>query len=200
MKRSQVVGMPTPRVEGEEKVSGRAGYTADRTLPGMLWVKVLRSPIPHGRIKRIDSRRAAELPGVKVVLTGRDVKGAKIGKKIVDMPILADEVVRFIGEKVAAIAAESEDSAEQALDLIEVEYEDLPSVSDPLEAMKPSAPLLHPDLPSYSGLLHEIKEPSNVFVHLEWKKGDIEQGFRQSAVIVGHPWPTRVTSSPMSVS
>ena len=190
MKRSQVVGMPTPRVEGEEKVSGQAGYTADRTLPGMLWVKVLRSPIPHGRIKRIDTRRAAELPGVKVVLTGRDVKGAKIGKKIVDMPILADEVVRFIGEKVAAIAAESEDSAEQALDLIEVEYEDLPSVSDPLEAMKPSAPLLHPDLPSYSGLLHEIKEPSNVFVHLEWKKGDIEQGFRQSDVIVENTFRT----------
>ena len=190
MKRSQVVGMPTPRVEGEEKVSGQAGYTADRTLPGMLWVKVLRSPIPHGRIKRIDTRRAAELPGVKVVLTGRDVKGAKIGKKIVDMPILADEVVRFIGEKVAAIAAESEDSAEQALDLIEVEYEDLPSVSDPLEAMKPSAPLLHPDLRSYSGLLHEIKEPSNVFVHLEWKKGDIEQGFRQSDVIVENTFRT----------
>jgi len=190
MKQSQVVGMPTPRVEGEEKVSGQAGYTADRTLPGMLWVKVLRSPIPHGRIKRIDTRRAAELPGVKVVLTGRDVKGAKIGKKIVDMPILADEVVRFIGEKVAAIAAESEDSAEQALDLIEVEYEDLPSVSDPLEAMKPSAPLLHPDLRSYSGLLHEIKEPSNVFVHLEWKKGDIEQGFRQSDVIVENTFRT----------
>ena len=202
MAENRVVGIPTPRVEGEDKVAGRAVYAGDVLLPGMLWVKVLRSPIPHGRIKRIDTRKAEELAGVKAVVTGRDVTGSRIGKKIMDMPILAEGVARFIGEKVAAVAAQTEEIAEQALDLIEVEYEELESVSDPLEALKPSAPVLHPELPSYTGLLpfgfpqgelvepHDIKEPGNVFVHLTWKKGDLGEGFRQSDRIVENTFRT----------
>lgn len=190
MKDKQIVGMAAPRVDGEEKVSGRARYAADLTLPGTLWVKVLRSPVPHGRIKRIDVSRALGLPGLKAVVTGKDVAGSKIGKKIIDMPILAEDVVRFIGEKVAAVAAQNEEVAEQALSLIEAEYEELESVSDPLEAVKPSAPILHPELQSYSGLLHEIKEPGNLFVHLTWKKGDIDEGFRQSDRIVENTFRT----------
>ena len=114
----RVVGRPTPRVEGEHKVSGRAVYAVDVVLPGMLWGKVLRSPISSGRIKRIEISRALQVPGVKTVITGEDVTGLKIGRRVYDMPILADGVVRFIGEKVAAVAAETEEIAEQALDLI----------------------------------------------------------------------------------
>ncbi|HEX9264757.1 MAG TPA: xanthine dehydrogenase family protein molybdopterin-binding subunit [Candidatus Binatia bacterium] len=178
------VGIPSPRVEGEQKVSGGALYAVDVGLPDMLWAKVLRSPIAHGRIKKIDATAALALPGVKAVVTGADLAGAKIGKKIVDMPILADGVVRYVGEKVAAVAAESEAVAEAAVDLIDVEYEDLPIVTDPLQAADPSAPLLHPNLADYKGLLHKIDTPSNVFVHLTWKKGEVTEGFRQSDVVV----------------
>ncbi len=178
------VGIPSPRVEGEQKVSGGALYAVDVGLPDMLWAKVLRSPIAHGRIKKSDATAALALPGVKAVVTAADLAGAKIGKKIVDMPILADGVVRYVGEKVAAVAAESEAVAEAAVDLIDVEYEDLPIVTDPLQAADPSAPLLHPNLADYKGLLHKIDTPSNVFVHLTWKKGEVTEGFRQSDVVV----------------
>jgi len=178
------VGIPSPRVEGQEKVGGGAVYAVDVALPNMLWAKVLRSPIAHGRIKKIDVARACELPGVKAVLTGADLTGARIGKKIVDMPLLAEDVVRYAGEKVAAVAAESEAVATAALDLIEVEYESLPIVTDPVEAMAQNAPLLHPNVGEYKGLLHKIDVPSNVFVRLNWKKGDVEEGFRHSDVVV----------------
>ena len=184
MAEKRVIGNPAPRVEGEQKVSGEARYAVDVALPGMLWVKALRSPIPHGRIKRIDTSQAGKLPGVHTVLTGKDIAGAKIGKKIFDMSILAEDVVRFIGEKVAAVAAESEEIAEKAVDLIEVEYEELEPVLDPLEAIKPSAPLLHPNVQNYAGLLQAMEKPSNVIGHLSWKKGDVEEGFRQSDLVM----------------
>lgn len=184
MAEKRVIGNPAPRVEGEQKVSGEARYAVDVALPGMLWVKALRSPIPHGRIKRIDTSQAGKLPGVHTVLTGKDIAGAKIGKKIFDMSILAEDVVRFIGEKVAAVAAESEEIAEKAVDLIEVEYGELEPVLDPLEAIKPSAPLLHPNVQNYAGLLQAMEKPSNVIGHLSWKKGDVEEGFRQSDLVM----------------
>src|SRR5574341_2061102 len=120
----QVVGNSTPRVEGELKVSGQAKYAGDVTLPGMLWAKLLRSPIASGKIKRIDTSKAAALKGVSAIVTGQDCTGLKIGRRLYDMPILADGEVRFIGEKVAAVAADNEDIAEEALNLIEVEYEE----------------------------------------------------------------------------
>jgi CO/xanthine dehydrogenase Mo-binding subunit len=178
------IGIPSPRVEGEQKVGGGAVYAVDVSVPDMLWAKVLRSPVAHGRIRKIDVQKALRLSGVRAVLTNEDLLGAKIGKKIVDMPILADGVVRYRGEKVAAVAADSETIAEAALDLIEVQYEELPIVTNPIEAMTPEAPLLHPNLAEYKGLLHKIETPSNVFVHLTWKKGVVEEGFRQSDVVV----------------
>jgi len=138
----QVVGNPTPRVEGELKVSGEAKYAVDVTLPGMLWGKLLRSPIASGKIKRIDTSKAAALPGVRAVVTGEDCTGLKIGRRLYDMPILADGVVRFVGEKVAAVAADDELIAEEALELIEVEYEEMEPLLDPVAAMKPGAPLI----------------------------------------------------------
>jgi CO/xanthine dehydrogenase Mo-binding subunit len=117
---TQVVGKPTPRVEGELKVTGKALYSADFNLPGTLWGRCLRSPIPYGRIRRIDASKAWQVPGVKAVITGQDVPGLRIGRCIYDTPVLADGVVRFIGEKVAAVAAETRLAAEQALEKIEV--------------------------------------------------------------------------------
>ena len=187
----KVIGISTPRLEGPDKVSGRAIYATDVVLPDMLWCKVLRSPIAYGRIKRIDTSRALELPGVHAVATGEDVHGLLIGRKIYDMPILADGVVRFIGEKVAAVAAESEVIAEEALELIDVEYEELEPLLDPLEAIEPTAVLLHPNVSGYRGLLHPINQPSNVFVHMNWKKGDVEAGLREADIVVENIFTTK---------
>src|SRR3954451_12575500 len=188
----QVVGNPTPRVEGESKVSGAALYATDVTLPGMLWSKLFRSSIASGKIKRIDVSKAAALPGVHAVLTGEDCTGLRIGRRLYDMPILADGEVRFIGEKVAAIAADSEAISEEALNLIEVEYEETEPLLDPVEAMRPGAKLLHPEIMNYKGLPKPLAAPSNEFVNVTWKKGDIETGFRQAEVIVENTFTTPV--------
>jgi CO/xanthine dehydrogenase Mo-binding subunit len=190
---SQVVGRPTPRVEGELKVTGKARYSADVSLPGTLWGKVLRSPIAYGRIKNVDTVKAWQVPGVKTVIAGRDVTGLRIGRCIYDTPVLADGVVRFIGEKVAAVAAETEEAAEQALDFIEVEYEEMEPLLGPLEAMAAEAPVLHPDLLSYRGLAVPLDRVSNVFAYLRWGKGDIEAGFREAALTVENTFTTQVT-------
>ncbi len=190
MRRKEIIGAPTTRSEGPEKVTGRAVYATDVTLPGMLWAKILRSPIAYGRIKSINTDKAAVLPGVRAVITGKDVEGLLIGRKIYDMPLLASDVVRFIGEKVAAVAADSEAIAEAAVALIEAEYEEFEPSLDPLEAVKSGAELLHPDIQSYRGLLHPIETPSNVFVDLTWKKGDVEAGFRRADLILENMFTT----------
>jgi CO/xanthine dehydrogenase Mo-binding subunit len=190
---TQVVGRPTPRVEGELKVTGKAQYSADVNLPDTLWGRCLRSPIAYGRIKRIDTSKAWQVPGVKAVITGQDVTGLRIGRCIYDTPVLADGVVRFIGEKVAAVAAETKLAADQSLELIEVEYEELEPLLDPVEAAKPGAPVLHPDLLSYKGLPVPVETLSNVFAYLKWGKGNIEEGFKRADVIVENTFTTQVT-------
>src|SRR6266542_2830848 len=162
----QVVGNPPPRVEGELKVSGHAKYAVDITLPGMLWGRLLRSPIASGKIKRIDTSKAEELPGVHAVVTGQDCAGLKIGRRLYDMPILADGEVRFIGQKVAAGAADTELIAEEAVNLIEVEYEETKRILDPVETMKPGARLIHADVVNYKGLRKPLKEPTNDFIYM----------------------------------
>ena len=190
---TQVVGRPTPRVEGELKVTGKALYSADVNLPGTLWGKVLRSPIAYGRIKSIHTDKARQVGGVKAVIAGQDVTGLRIGRCIYDTPVLADGVVRFIGEKVAAVAAESRLAAEQALDLIELEYDEMDPVLDPLAAMRNDAAILHPDLLSYKGLPVPLEKVSNVFAYLKWGKGDIEAGFKDADLIVENTFTTQVT-------
>ncbi|MGZ9143902.1 MAG: molybdopterin cofactor-binding domain-containing protein, partial [Candidatus Binatia bacterium] len=149
---TQVVGRSTPRVEGVAKVTGQAQYSADLQLPETLWGRCLRSPVPYARIKKIDISKANQVTGVKAVLTGLDVPGLRIGRCIYDTPVLADGIVRFIGEKVAAVAATSIQAAEEALELIEVEYEEITPLLDPSEAVKDGSTVLHPDLLSYKGL------------------------------------------------
>lgn len=190
MKVKNVIGVATPRIEGERKVTGEALYSVDITLPGMLWGKVLRSPIPYGRIKSINVARAVELPGVRAVLTGKDVAGLRIGRRIYDMPILAEDCVRFVGEKVAAVAAEDESIAELALSLIDVEYEPWEPLLDPLKALEPGAPLLHPDVVNYRGLPHPLQKPSNAFIQMHWTKGDVEAGFRRSDIVISNAFTT----------
>jgi CO/xanthine dehydrogenase Mo-binding subunit len=109
------VGKPLGHVEGPAKVSGQATCTVDILLPGMIWGKALRSPLPHGRIVRLDSSAATGMPGVLAVLTAEDIPDLLIGRRVCDMPVLAHDCVRFIGEKVAVVAAEAPDVAEEAL-------------------------------------------------------------------------------------
>ena len=178
------IGQPTTRVEGQEKVTGALRYTADVALPGTLWGRALRSPYPHARIVRIDTSRAQQVPGVHAVLTGADVRGIRYGRRLFDVPVLAEERVRFVGERVAAVAAEERHAAAEALALIEVEYEDLPAVFDPLAALQEDAPLLHPEVNSYHGLPKPLEHPSNAFVRDTWSKGNIDEGFNRADLIV----------------
>jgi CO/xanthine dehydrogenase Mo-binding subunit len=142
----KVIGTAVPRGEGKDKVSGQTVYAADLKLPNLLWAKILRSPHPHARIRHVDFSKALKVAGVRAIITGEDVKGYLIGKQIRDLPVLCWDKVRFIGDRVAAVAAESVAAADDALQLIEVDYEILPAVFDPLEAMAPGAPLLHDNL------------------------------------------------------
>jgi CO/xanthine dehydrogenase Mo-binding subunit len=175
------VGKPLRRVDALGKAVGATVYGADYSMPNMLHAKVFRSSKPSARIKHLDVSKAKELPGVVCVLTGADVPGAKLttdmpgqtGKEAragSDAPVLASDVVRFVGEPIALVAAETLSIAERALELIEIEYEQLPGVFDPLEAMKPGAPV--------------IFEPDNVVARWKIRKGDLEAGFRAADVVV----------------
>lgn len=170
----KVVGKRTPLIDARVKVTGSAQYTSDIFLPSMLYGKILRSHLHHARILSIDTSRAERLPGVKAVVTARDFKPIKygFGEHRADMYPLAIDKVRFIGDEVAALAAVDEDVAEEALDLIEVEYEELPAVFDPEEAMQEGAPQLHDDA------------PLNVAKHLYIEKGNVDAAFQEADVIV----------------
>ena len=151
MKEYSVVGKPLTRVDGRVKVTGLAQYASDITLPNMLHGKILRSPHPHAKIVNIDTSQAEALPGVKAVVTGKDTGGIRFG--FVDTPRypadeypLAIDKVRYIGEEVAAVAAIDEITAAEALSLIEVDYEPMPAIFDPEEALKDGAPKVHEEI------------------------------------------------------
>ena len=186
------IGQPVPQEEGPEKVSGQALYAADLLLPGMLWGKVLRSPYPHAHILRIDTARARQVPGIHAVLTGQDLPDRRVGRLLRDIPVLARDRVLFVGEKVAAVAAETLEAAEEALNLIDVVYEELPPVFDPVEAMQSSAPTLHPQMASYQGLPQPVAMVNNVFAHNSWSKGDIADGFRAADLIFEHTFTAQL--------
>src|SRR3989442_7254537 len=116
----RIVGKPIGRLDGIEKVSGEARYSGDVTLPGLVWGKALRSPLPHARILRIDTTKAKALAGVLALLTARDLPNILVGRRIFDMPLLARERVRFIGERDALVPALDPDTAEEALALLDV--------------------------------------------------------------------------------
>lgn len=186
------IGHPVPQEEGPDKVSGKALYAADLLLPGMLWGKVLRSPYPHAKILGIDTTKARTVPGVHAVLTGQDLPDRRVGRLLRDMPVLARDRVLFIGEKVAAVAAETVEAAEEALGLIEVDYEELPPVFDPIAAMDEAAPTLHPQMASYEGLPRPVATVNNVFAHNRWTKGDIHEGFSAADRVFEHTFTVQL--------
>ncbi len=189
----EVVGKPIPRVEGPDKITGRARYSADVALPHTLWAKNVRSPYPHARILSIDTSRAGQAPGVRAVLTANDFPNKRIGRRLKDHPILCDDRVRFVGDKVAVVAADDPDAAEEAALLVVVEYEELPAVLDPLAAMAPGAELIHPDARSYVGFPEEIPEGiPNVCAYQLWERGDIDAGFAAADLVLEHTFRTQL--------
>ncbi len=189
---NRVVGKPTRRVEGPDKVTGRLRYSADMTMKGLLWGKILRSPHPHARIVRVDASRAKALPGVHAVITGVDYPRL-IGRAMKDLPVLAYEKVRFIGERVAAVAADTAATASAALDLIEVEYEELDPVFDIREALDPSAPRVHDDPTVYAGAFVHRERPDlpNLCSFDRWSRGDLATGFASADHVLEHTFRTQ---------
>lgn len=167
----KIIGKPILRKDAPGKVAGEARYVDDLALPGMIYGKVLRSPHPHARVRSIDASRALKHPGVLAVLTAQDIPGANsIGAIIKDQPILCGDVVRFAGDAVAVVAAETERAAEEAMAQVVVNYEVLPAVMDPLKAMEPGAPSVHP--------------AGNIGTHFKARRGDVQAALRDAAVVL----------------
>lgn len=183
------IGKPLPRVDARGKVTGEALYSGDLTMPNMLYMKILFANRPHARISGIDVSQAEAAPGVVAVYTARDIPVNEYGLQWQDQPVLCGigssrpgtDVVRFIGDQVAAVVARTEAEAAAAVKLIQVEYEDLPIVSDPIEAMRPDAPRVH----------EEIGD-SNICVHYKIRKGNVEAAFMAADVIVEGEYRTPV--------
>jgi CO/xanthine dehydrogenase Mo-binding subunit len=177
--KTQYVGARVSRVDAHDKVTGHAVYGFDVEIPGMLYGATLRSPLPHARIMEIDTAEALNVPGVRAVVTGKDFPFT-FGSAIKDQPFLAIDRVRYIGEPVAAVAAETEVAAQGALEKIRVRYEELPGVFDPREAIKEGAPLIHPDLEHYHRGGHDIVPGTNICTIRTYKLGNIEVGFAEA--------------------
>src|SRR3954471_23768572 len=183
-KKLKIVSTSPVKHDGIDKVTGRAKFGADLFLPGMLVGKILRSPHAHAKILSIDTSAAEKLPGVKAVVTRADFPEIKPGTIGGDMTrnAMAREKALYDGHPVAAVAATSEAIAKAALKLIKVEYEILPHVIDPAEAMKPDAPVLHEHVRTKG--VKDADKPSNVIERLDLAMGDVEKGFAEAEVIV----------------
>ncbi|MBP1747153.1 MAG: aerobic-type carbon monoxide dehydrogenase, large subunit CoxL/CutL-like protein, partial [Deltaproteobacteria bacterium] len=173
MDKFSLIGKNMRRVDTTSKATGEAIFSADLVLPRMLVGKVLRSPHPHARILNIDTSVAEKLPGVMAVVTAKDTCGDKWGvfRYTQDQQFLPTEKVRYVGEEVAAVAATDEDTALEALELINVEYENLPAVFSIEASLMPNAPLIHD---AY---------PNNINIHVKIDVGDVERGFQESFYI-----------------
>jgi CO/xanthine dehydrogenase Mo-binding subunit len=186
-KELRYVGKPVPRIDGEVKVRGSATYVHDMTVPGMLYARIKTSPYASARIVRVDTSEADKLPGVHAVLVGAELP-YRVGLYMIDKNILARDVVRYQGEAVAAVAAETEVAAERACELIRIDYEPLPAVLDPREALQPGSPLVHPDLGSYNWMKGVFfpQPGTNIAHHQKIRKGDVEAGFRDADRVFEH--------------
>jgi CO/xanthine dehydrogenase Mo-binding subunit len=174
--------MPEPRLDGAEIVSGNAQYTVDVVLPGTLHVKLLRSPLPHARIRRVDASRARALGGVAAVLTADGAPAKRFGFSLQDEQIFAADKVRYIGDVIAAVAADDEQIAEQAVALIDCDFDELPAALTTDDALRENAPLVHDQLQSYrmNSLLARDWHPvpgTNIAHQALFTKGDIDEGF-----------------------
>jgi len=176
-------------LDAEERVSGRINYALNIEAPAMLVGKILRSPVPHARILRVDPSRAQKLAEVGAVLTRADFGShtgysGKYGRIFRDQTDVALDKVRFVGDPVAAVAACDEDTASEALSLLDVEYEEIPAVFDETEALTPTAPLVHDPRPEqqpmFSKMIEDLPGGTNLCSHFKLRRGDVEEGFRQA--------------------
>ncbi len=184
MEKYSIVGKRIPHRDSVEKVKGSAVFTSDIKLNGMLYGKILRSTVPHAKIRSIDISKAAKLKGVKAIITSQDTPLVKysISPTWADQMVLDDQKIRYIGDEIAAVAAVTEEIAQEALDLIEVDLEELPGVYDPLEAMKEGAPLVHDAV------------QNNISKRLTMECGSIEEGFAEADLILEDTFKTQAQS------
>lgn len=186
------VGKPFFRIDGPLKVTGQMAYAADLNLPNSIWGKILRSSKAHASILHVDVSEAKKVLGVLDVITAADLPDVLVGRRLYDMPILARQRVRYVGERVAVVAAREVEAAEEAVARIHIEYEDLPSVFDPLEAVRASSPILHPNFPIYRGRAEfSNSDLANLQSCATWTLGDVTQGFRQSDHIFEQTFTTQ---------
>ena len=175
-----VVGKAIKNVDAPSRVRGLTRYTDDIKLPGMLYGKILRSKYPHARIVKIDVSKAKRLKGVHAVITGEDISYQPFGIAIRDKYTFATDKVRYLGDEIAGVVAVDEDTAEEACELIEVEYQELPAVFDPLEAMQEGAPLVHDHVEDYERPSSIRPVPaSNICAHYKLRRGDVDEGFKK---------------------
>ena len=194
MIRPELLDRPERRVDGEAKTTGAAKYTADLDLPGALQAAFVRSPYQHARVVSVDLSRARGLAGVRAVLAGADVRGQRLGRRLQDWPVLCWDRVLFIGDRVAAVAADTRELAEEAVRLIAVEYEELPALLDLDDALRAGAPVLHPDAATYRFLEGRGERPSvphpNHQGHVTESHGDVGAAFARAARIFEHEFTT----------
>ena len=198
MPEHSVIGKRIPKVDVLGRLTGKVEYSTDVSLPGMLYGKILRSPYPHARILNIDTSKAEKLPGIKAVVTAKNTPSTD--SPHADRRIFVTSKVRFIGDEVAAVAATDEDIAEEALELIEVEYEELPAISDPLVALRPDSVRIHeakapgaikPRLsPVSEYFVHEVSIQGNIMETFQFERGNVEKGFSESDCIIENTYTT----------
>ena len=177
------VGKAQPNPDALDKIRGKAKFTDDYRFPGMLYARTLRAAVPHGRIRSIDTAAASAMPGVQAVLTHEDVPGRNLhGIVDFDWPVLCGDKVRYSGDPVAIVAADTESIATEALGLIRVDYEELTAVTDAMDAVRPDAPVLH-----------EGRPERNLLKHIKVDKGDVSDGFDQADVIIDRTYRTPTT-------
>jgi nicotinate dehydrogenase large molybdopterin subunit len=175
----EIIGQPVSRVDALDKLTGKALYAGDLSFPGMLHLKILRSDRPHAKIVRIQTERAKKHPGVVAVFTHEDISGTnRVGRGKKDQPVLCNDKVRYIGDPVVLVAAESPEAAHEALSLIHIDYDDLPGVFSPENALLPEAVKIH--------------ETGNLLVDRTLLKGDPDQGLKDSEVVITHTYRTQM--------
>ena len=185
---------PERRIDGPGKVTGDTRYAGDRAMPGALWAAFLSSQVAHGLIRRVDTRAARAMPGVHAVLTGDDVGDVRFGRQLLDRPVLVRDRVRFVGDRIAAVAADSPEAAEAAVAAIDIEIEALEPILDIDAALAPDAPVLHPDPSGYrylAGTRPPVPHP-NVQGHVVVRRGDddLEAVLARAARVFEHEFRT----------
>src|SRR5437660_6564990 len=198
----ELLDRPERRIDGDAKTTGAAKYTADLDVPGALEVAFVRSPYPHARIVSVETARARALAGVRAVLTGADVRGERLGRRLQDWPVLCWDRALFVGDRVAAVAADTREIAEEAVRLISVQYEELPPLLDMDVALRADAPALHPEAPSYRFLEGRGERPAvphpNYQGHVVESHGEVDAAFGRAARIFEHEFTTpRIHQAPL---